>query len=94
MIEKVYLPPTFNHDECQNVYDECKKILNDGKDLVFEGSQIERVGTAGVQILLAAAFFCQKNDRKCVIEVPSQALLETFQQLGCISIVKELGIIP
>lgn len=91
---KVYLPSSFNHDEYQNVYDDCKKNLINQASLIIVGSAVERIGTAGVQILLAAGTFCQKNKKKCIIEEPSEALLTAFTQLGCMNIVKDLEMIP
>ena len=91
--QKIYLPSTFNHDECQNIYDECKKNFETSESLVFNASDVERVGTAGIQILLAAGLFCRKNNKTCTIEAPSKALIAAFDHLGCICIVKDLGMI-
>ena len=94
MIKKTYLPSTFNHDECQSVYDSIAENITAGSDVVIVGSNVERIGTAGVQIILAAGALCQQNSKKCVIEEPSSALLESLEQLGCINFVKSMGMIP
>lgn len=92
--DKIYLPSTFNHDECQNVFNDCKRVLDMHDSIVFNGSVVERIGTVGVQILLSVGVYCQKFNKKCVIETPSLALMDAFAQLGCINIVKKLGMVP
>lgn len=91
MPKKIHLPTTFNHDECQNIYNDCQKILETENELIFNASSVERMGTSGVQILLSAGLFCKKNKKKCLVEAPSQFLLEALEQVGCLNIFKELG---
>lgn len=93
MSDQVYLPSTFNQDECESVYLECKSILDRKKNMTFQASQVERIGTAGVQILLTVGVYCKKNDIECIILDPSQKMIEAIQMLGCTEIFHELGMI-
>jgi ABC-type transporter Mla MlaB component len=54
---------------------------------------VERIGTAGMQVLLSIGILCEKMNKSCEIEMPSSSLLDAFEQLGCINIVKRLGMI-
>jgi anti-anti-sigma factor len=51
-------------------------------DLVLKAAGVERISTACVQVMLAAAASFQSVSRRLVVERPSAAVIETFKHLG------------
>lgn len=93
MSDKIYLPSTFNHDECQTIYDDCKRVLQNNKGIIINAGSIERIGTAGIQILLSVGQYCKEKNMTCVLESPSETMLDALNQVGCSQVAKSLGII-
>jgi chemotaxis protein CheX len=51
-------------------------------DVVLKAGGVERISTAGVQVMLAAGDGFKGAARRFEVETPSNAVTETFAQLG------------
>ena len=51
-------------------------------DVVLKAAEVERLSTAGVQVVLAAAAGFKGAARRFEVEAPSRVVTETFNQLG------------
>lgn len=60
-----------------------KAVLDAGRaSVVVSGEQVEKAGTAGVQILLAARRHLERQGGDMILVKPSQALTESLRELG------------
>lgn len=50
--------------------------------LAIDATQVERIGTACIQLLLAAARLAESRGARCIIQSPSPPLANAFCDLG------------
>ncbi len=88
-IQKIHLASIVNQAECNRVHQKLIDHLEKGEGVSIVAEDVERIGAAGVQVLVSAVKTFQQKDLSCTIELPSAELIHTFNQLGCMEIVKD-----
>lgn len=80
----INLPTVLDHRAVEPLRDSLLASL-DRADVVLEASGVQRVGTIGLQLLIAAAGSAQRHGRRMVIENASPALREAIDCVGLTS---------
>ncbi len=62
--------------------DEIRPLIADKRHLVFEGQDVERVSTAGIQLLLATEAALAAHDGRLTLVDPAPALCDALTDLG------------
>ncbi len=88
-IHKIHLASTVNQAECDRIHQKMIFHLEQGEGVCVVAEDVERIGAAGVQILLSAAKTFKQKDVPYTIESASTELINTFNQLGCMKLVKD-----
>ncbi len=66
----------------ESLRDALCEAIDHGKRLVLDGSRVERLSTACIQVLLSAARTIERDGREMRLEDPSPALISAFADLG------------
>ncbi|MDA8231095.1 MAG: STAS domain-containing protein [Magnetospirillum sp.] len=79
----IHLPSVLDLPAAMDLHDALLDALadNDG-DVVVEGAAVERMSTAAVQVLLAAAAGFKAAGRHFAVAAPSDRIVDAFRQLG------------
>ncbi len=92
-IQKIHRASIVNQAECNRVHQKLIDHLEKGEGICIVAEDVERIGAAGVQVLVSAAKTFQQKELSYTIELPSAELIHTFKQLGCMEIVKDFKLI-
>ena len=76
------LPPTLDRLAVEPLCQTLQERLAAGEALLVDGRQVERVSTASVQVLLAAARSAATRDLSFRVSSASGALIEALDDLG------------
>jgi chemotaxis protein CheX len=88
----ISLPVTFDHDECMHLKDSFLAALKDKSSVQIDSSELDRMGTLGVQLLLSAAKAFKVENLSFRDDNPSPVLRDTFETLGCTAHAQTYGI--
>ena len=72
--------------------DVLRKALSKGKPLAVDVASIERMSTPCIQILIAAATSMKEADTAFTLLSPSDAFIDSFNELGLFPVLKQWSI--
>lgn len=78
----IILPTVFDMGGTIGIVDDLKAAVAGSTDVTVDGSAVERCGTPGIQILLAAARSARANGHTLHLTAASEPLKATFHTLG------------
>ena len=69
-----------------------RKALSKGKPLTLDAGSIERMSTPCIQVLIAAAAVMKQAEAVFTLARPSDAFIESFNELGLFPVLKQWDI--
>lgn len=79
---QVTLPDNLTIATAENLYNDLSQYAQGGKDVEFEAKGVQRVDTAGLQILYVFMKTLAEHETKVIWKSTSDCLLQTSEQLG------------
>lgn len=79
---EVMLPPVIDVTAAPAVLESLRWALHEQRGLKIDGSEVQEIGTAGIQMLIAAAIALEKRGEQLELHAPSDEILAAAQELG------------
>jgi chemotaxis protein CheX len=79
---QIKLPSQLDLGALPNLKEELLGAIASTGGVVLEGSDVERVGTPAIQLVLAASKEFSASGRRFALQAPSEALALAFDELG------------
>ncbi len=79
---RIILPETFDRGAAQALVEEFNTAMRDGSSIVVDASAVERIGQAGLQLLLSAQKSARLSEITLAIKDPSDVLTEAAALTG------------
>ena len=80
----IALPANMDLPASGHLYDQLTAALAEPEldKILIDGSNVERMSTAGLQIILAAVHNCKSQSKELILTNPSEKLSAAFELLG------------
>jgi anti-anti-sigma regulatory factor len=89
-VDGVYNLPSRVDISCAvDVYKEINEAVSDNKNITFSASNVERITTPGIQLLISAANTIKAKGGTFLVSWPSDIFKETLSDLGFSNQLKE-----
>ncbi len=89
---RIDLGPVLDIRAAEPLKDVLRKALSKGKPLAVDAASIERMSTPCIQILIAAATAMKDTDTAFTLMSPSDAFIDSFNELGLFPVLKQWSI--
>ena len=89
---RINLGPVLDIRAAEPLKDVLRKALSKGKPLAVDAASIERMSTPCIQILIAAAAALKEADTNFTLMSPSDAFIDSFNELGLFPVHKQWNI--
>ena len=76
------LPQSIDISTASDVLDGIKKVYSKDSDFIIEGSEVGKITTPGVQLILSLATTVEKNNKKFTLKDASENMVAAFEDLG------------
>ena len=89
---RINLGPVLDIRAAEPLKDVLRKALSKGKPLAVDAASIERMSTPCIQVLIAAATAMKDTDTAFTLMSPSDAFIDSFNELGLFPVLKQWNI--
>ncbi len=86
---EIRLPAQLDLASLTALKEELTSAATSANSLIVDGSNVERVGTPAIQLILAAAKAFSGEGRQFTLEAPSQPLSAAFDDLGLAEVTRQ-----
>ncbi|CAO5676498.1 MAG: hypothetical protein NEHIOOID_00112 [Holosporales bacterium] len=89
--QNIQLPSAINQEDAQHLYDTLMNAIDSSIHLEIDASKVERIGTSGIQVLVAAGRHLKDLGGSFHVKQCSNEFSQAFSDLGLVSFLQEWG---
>lgn len=89
--QQIELPSAITQQDAQQLYDKLMNAMDSSIHIEVDASKVERIGTSGIQVLVAAGRHLKDLGGSFSIKQCSDEFSQAFSDLGLVAFLQEWG---